>query len=376
MYDCIVVGGGIVGTSTAYHLVRAGVDTLLVDRRDDGRATTAGAGIVSPATSGHGYPDAWFAFGAAAASYYERLDARLREAVDDETGYAPCDLLTVAVDEDELAPFEAKLDDVRERQRRLGTPAEGTLEPLTPDEATAAHPALGDVRRAFRYTDAARLDGEAFTDALRRAATAHGLHLERADAETIRIEDGAVTGVVTDAATHEATNVVVAGGAWSAAFGAQLGVEIPVEPRRGQLVHLDAGTATADWPIVTAFHDHYLVPWGDGRVVAGATREAGSGLDPRRTAAGVRDVLDEALRVAPDLGDATLVETRVGLRPISADRLPVLGPVPDVDGAYLATGHGATGLTLGPYSGKVVAEAVRGASPSSDLTPFGVRRFA
>lgn len=64
--------------------------------------------------------------------------------------------------------------------------------------------------------------------------------------------------------------------------------------------------------------------------------------------------------MAPGVSDATLAEVRVGLRPVSADGLPVLGGVPGVDGAFLATGHGATGLTLGPYSGKVVAEAVSG----------------
>ena len=72
MYDVIVVGGGIVGMSTAYHLVWAGAKTLLIDREDRGRATDAGAGILSPETNSRD-PDAWFDFAVAAVGYYPTL---------------------------------------------------------------------------------------------------------------------------------------------------------------------------------------------------------------------------------------------------------------------------------------------------------------
>jgi D-amino-acid dehydrogenase len=119
-----------------------------------------------------------------------------------------------------------------------------------------------------------------------------------------------------------------------------------------------------------------MVPWPDHRVVAGATRETGSGFRPHTTAAGVREVLSEALRVAPGLAAADIRDIRVGLRPYSADTMPVLGPVPGVRGIVLATGHGPTGLTLGPYSGKVVADVVLGAQPTVDISAFYVTRFA
>src|SRR5262249_30516340 len=118
-----------------------------------------------------------------------------------------------------------------------------------------------------------------------------------------------------------------------------------------------------------------LVPWPDARVAAGATRETGSGFDPRVTAAGVREVLQEALRVAPGLADWDLHEMRVGLRPLSRDGLPILGAVPGTEGAYLITGHGASGLQLGPYSGKVVADLMLGRPAEIDLAPFSVSRF-
>ena len=110
--------------------------------------------------------------------------------------------------------------------------------------------------------------------------------------------------------------------------------------------------------------------------VAGATRETGSSFAPHTTTTGVRAVLDEALRVAPGLAHAEVREIRVGLRPLTPDTLPVLGAVPDVRGVFLVTGHGPTGLTLGAYSGKMIAAQMLGKAPGTDLTPFSVARFS
>jgi D-amino-acid dehydrogenase len=149
-----------------------------------------------------------------------------------------------------------------------------------------------------------------------------------------------------------------------------------VTPQRGQLVHLGLrGTDTSRWPVVSAFHHHYLVAWPDSRVVAGATRETGSGFAPHTSAAGIREVLAEAIRVAPGLAPAEVREIRVGLRPLAADGLPVLGAVPGVPGVFLATGHGPSGLTLGPYSAMVVARQMLGEPPGTDLAPFSIERF-
>jgi D-amino-acid dehydrogenase len=197
-----------------------------------------------------------------------------------------------------------------------------------------------------------------------------------ASVDRLILEDRRVAGILVGGSGVSAPRVAITGGAWSEAFGEQLGARIPVAPQRGQIIHLrNAPTATADWPIVSAFRGHYMVPWPDSRVVVGATRETGRGFDPRLTAGGVREVLDEALRVAPGLREWEIHEMRVGLRPLSEDGLPVLGPVPGIDGVFLATGHGPTGLQLGPYSGKVTADLMLGRPAEIDLTPFGLSRF-
>jgi D-amino-acid dehydrogenase len=180
-----------------------------------------------------------------------------------------------------------------------------------------------------------------------------------------------------DGATLAAGAVLLAGGAWSAAQADALGFALPVFPQRGQILHLTLPDVnTAQWPIIEGFHSHYLLTFPGGRVVAGATRESNTGFDVRMTASGVSEALGEALRVAPGLGGATLHEVRVGLRPASPDGLPILGRAPGLENLYLATGHGPSGLQLGPYSGVLVADLALGRPAPLDLTPFAPERFA
>jgi D-amino-acid dehydrogenase len=150
------------------------------------------------------------------------------------------------------------------------------------------------------------------------------------------------------------------------------GVVVRVSPQRGQLAHFSLGSAdTGPWPVILpADSGHYLLAFDDSRVVAGATREPGAGFDYRVTAAGLAEVLAQALTLAPGLGAATYLETRVGFRPAGPDTRPLLGPVPGVAGLIVATGLGAEGLTMGPHAGAVAARAALGLDPGADLTPF------
>lgn len=376
--DAVVVGGGIVGAATAFHLAEAGVDTLLIDADHEGRATDAGAGIVSPPTSSRRADDDWFRFAVHAADHYPDLVARLETAGVERHGYRRSDLLSVAVDAADRRGFEADLERIESRAGEAEALSQSDFDELTPAEAESRCPALDDVHRALLVRNAAQVDGRTFTRALRRAGREFGLSTREATVEDLVVDGGTVTGVVADGDRIDCDRVVVAGGAWSIEFGDALGIDLPVEPMRGQIVHLDAGDwdpQTDEWPILTGYRGHYLVPWKNGRVVVGATREEGTGFDTRATTAGVREVLDEALTLAPGLADATFEEVRVGLRPSTPDGLPILGAVPGVEGAFVATGHGPTGLTIGPYSGKVVADLVRGESPEADLAAFDPERF-
>lgn len=375
-YDAVVVGGGLLGTALGYHLARDGARTLLIDRADTGRATDAGAGILSPETNSRD-PEAWFRLACEAVEYYPALIERLREDQDGDTGYARCGKLVVAVTDDEIEPFERARGIIFERRQRRGAPRPEDLHEISAAEARELFPALARPHGAIYSRVAARVDGRLLNRALMAAATRRGLTIRKGGVERLTIERGAVQGVVSEGEPIAADAVAIAGGAWSEAFGKQLGVHIAVEPQRGQIVHLGLrGTDTERWPMVSAFHHHYLVAWPDSRVVAGATRETGSGFAPHTTADGVRQVLAEAIRVAPGLAPAEIREIRVGLRPFTRDGIPVLGPIPGTAGAFLATGHGPTGLTLGAYSAMVVARQLLGQPAGTDLAPYSVARFA
>ena len=385
-WDLLVVGGGIVGASVAYHAARAGARVLVVDRDDPGRATSAGAGIVSPETDLH-HTEAYFELGRRAAEYYPTLlDGLPRRA-----GYQRCGMLVVAADETEERAFAAFAPRALERQRERQeiAPADAMRE-VQPEEARALFPPLAPVRRALWNPRGARVDGREITSALLDAAIGSGAQRLAGSVDRILVEPSGdsgdssreresgrrITGVIVDDDRHDAPLVIVAGGAWSPALASPLGLRVPVEPQRGQIAHLVLnGADSGPWPMVSGFHDHYLVAWPGGRVAVGATRETGSGFDPRSTATGVREVLDEALRLAPGLAAATLLEVRVGLRPLAADGLPILGPVPGYRGLWLATGHGPSGLTLGPLSGKLVAEAALSGEWPAWLEAFRVDRF-
>jgi D-amino-acid dehydrogenase len=367
-YDVVVVGGGVVGATAAYRCVARGARTLLVDARHPGRATDAGAGIVSPETEIRD-GSANQVLAQAAAVFHPALVADL-EAEGCDTGYSRVGKLIVARDEREAEWLDAYLGILLD-PARPGRVPDG-IRRITVDEARDAFPHLGDVTAAAWSDHAARLDGRLFAAALLDVATRRGLATSHAPVERIeRYARGArgVTGVVVDGRTIATRLVIVAGGAWSPALAGQLGVTLDIAPQRGQIVHLAVDDpASARWPVVNPLAEHYLVAF-PGRVVVGATRESGVGFDARTTASGVARVLDDALSVAPGLADATVLEVRVGLRPVAARGYPYLGELPDVPGCFVATGHGPSGLTYGPWSGAVVADAALGEA-SADLAPF------
>jgi D-amino-acid dehydrogenase len=336
--------------------VRAGVKTLLVDRADPGRATDAGAGILSTATNTED-PDPTERFEACAAAYYPVLVEHLRGDGASDPGYGVCGALTVAVDDDEVAHF----DQVRTGLRRWRAAKDHGFAEIGPDDAKALFPALAQVKGAIHCGRGARVDGRLLAAALLRAAGQRGLAVRHAAVEEVLVKNGAVVGIRSAGERIACGHAVIAAGAWSKELGRRLDVDVPVEPQRGQIIHLALPAVdTSAWPIVLAFRGHYMVPWDGGRVAVGATRETGSGFRPHATAAGVAQVLAEALRVAPGLAEATIREIRVGLRPASRDGLPILGPVRGLANLLLATGHGSIGLQLGPYSGKVVAGIIAG----------------
>lgn len=372
MSKVIVVGGGVVGASAAYHLARNGIATVLIDRRDQGHATRAGAGIIAPGTSQRPLP-AFYPFAAVAVRHYPELIASLAEVGQTATGYDVVGELILAFDDDEAERLDGLLPLFRSRQEE-GMPNLGAVTMIDDAQARALFPPLGKISSAIHVPEAARVDGDRLRDGLVAGAEHFGARVISGAARFLMTR-GSVTGVEVDGAAIAADAVVVASGAWTNRLLEPLGLSLAVEPQRGQILHLSLPEVdTSPWAILGGFSDQYMLTFGPNRIVAGATREQGSGFDVRMTAGGVKSVVDQALKVAPSLTGATVDEVRVGLRPLSADGLPFLGRAPGFENVIIATGHGPSGLQLGPYSGQVAAQLVLSQPVEADLGPFAVDR--
>ena len=373
----IIVGAGITGAACAYTASGLGAEVILVEAERPGRATAAGAGIICPWTSAVDDP-AWYDFARTAAREYPALIADLADRGETDVSYRRVGALLLAgtADQPEQArqPGQAdQLEQARQRiaARRAEAPEIGEVTLLDGRQAQELFPPLRPGAAAVHIAGAARVDGRRLAAALVRAAARQGATI-RTGAATLGCRAGRVTGVSVDGDLVEADAVVAAAGTWTAGFAAPAGVTVPVVPQRGQIVHIGLdGADTSRWPVVLpSATGHYLLAFDGSRVVAGATREAGSGYDVRVTPGGLAEVLANALSVAPGLSQGTLLETRVGLRPVGPDIRPLLGPVRGVDGLVVATGLGATGLTMGPLAGAVAARVALGLPPGVDLGPF------
>jgi D-amino-acid dehydrogenase len=364
----IVIGAGVLGASTAWHLARDGAQVTIVDQSHDGRATAAGAGIISPWASHSAVDPDWYRLADRGAGYYPQLVRDI--AADPETlSYRKVGALWVSSDRTELDAIM-----VRAQAHAAETPAAGSVQLIAPEQARAHFPPLRADLSAVLITGGARVDGRLLAAALLHAAQRHGAALQRGAAALV-VAGGRVRGVRLADATLEADVVVAAAGAWAPVLLAPLGVALPVEPQRGQITHLRLpGIDTSRWAVVNPPGSHYLVSFDDSRVVVGATRETGSGFDYRVTAAGQAEVLNAALAVAPGLAAATLIETRIGFRPLARDNRPILGLAPGVAGLVIGNGLGATGLTIGPYAGSLLAALALGRTPEVDLRPYALPR--
>ncbi|WP_423798008.1 D-amino-acid transaminase [Neobacillus sp. SAB-20_R2A] len=364
----IVIGTGIVGASAAYHMVKNNLEVIMIDKKQEGKATTAGAGIVCPWIRDI-ESETWYHLARKAYASYPDLISALQKDGEDEVGYKKVGAMRVSTDPGKMDEVEKRLKNNREH-----TPEIGDILRLNGAQAREVFPALNENLEAVYVSGGARVDGALLRDALIRAAVRNGAEFVEGEAELI-YENRKVIGVTVGKETIFADKVLITSGAWAPELLEPFGIHLNVNPQRGQIAHIRLHEQdTSNWPIIIPESGHYLVPFDDGRIVAGATRETGSDFDYRLTAGGVNEVLTEALTVAPGLEDGTLEEVRIGFRPMGPDLLPIVGAVDTLEGVVLATGLGKSGLTFGPYVGLLAAAMIQDEEIELDLTPYRTSR--
>ncbi|MBM7587908.1 D-amino-acid dehydrogenase [Bacillus pakistanensis] len=362
----IVVGAGILGASTAYHLAKSGVDVTLVDRKDSGQATDAAAGIVCPWLSQR-RNKAWYQLAKGGAKYYPSLIKELEADGEINTGYNRVGAISLHTD-------KKKLDKMMERalKRREDAPEIGEITRLSVEETKLLFPPLSAEYSSVYVSGAARVNGRALRQSLVHAAKKNGAAFLQGDAKLL-YEGNLLTGIKIGEEELLADGVIVTAGVWSKELLKPLGIDFLVSSQKAQIVHLEIPNSdTSKWPVVMPPNDQYLLAFENSRIVVGATHENDVGLDNRVTAGGLHEILDKALAIAPGLENSTMIETRVGFRPFTPGFLPVFGKIPNVEGLFVANGLGASGLTVGPYLGSELAKLVLGLPGEIDPIDYDV----
>lgn len=367
MERVIVVGAGILGAATAYHLAKKGAEVTVVDRKDPGQATEAAAGIICPWLSQR-RNKAWYALAKNGAASYLSYIRMLEEDGEHDTGYKKVGAISLHTDEKKLNGMEE-----RARKRREDAQEIGEIQQLTEEETKKAFSFIDERFRSVHVAGAARVNGRALRDAFIRGAKKHGATFIEGSA-SLHAENNQMTGVQVGENIFNAETVVVAAGAWARELVEPLGVRLQIGGQKAQIAHLKTEKKTANWPVVMPPNNQYMLAFDEGEIVVGATYEDGQG-DLDVTVGGLHEIFDKALDIAPELKQAAFLEARVGFRPFTPNFMPVIGEVPNIKGLLLANGLGSSGLTVGPYLGEQLAKLALGEEITLDLRPYAIEQI-
>jgi glycine oxidase len=364
--DIIIVGAGVVGCSVAYHLALMGVKGILVLDRGQigGEASGAAAGMLAPQCEAAG-PGPFLDLCLAARRYYERLAPELKERTRIDIEYLRWGILYLLDNEGGQAA-EGRYG----WQRGLGL----NVERLTPEEVLKLEPGLTkEVGGALFFPDDHHVNNTELVRALAQASRSHGVRIVEGCTVSGFIYDGdRVAGIRTPDESYTAGHIVLCTGAWSRQLGVLLGRRIPVEPARGQMLYAELRDPPLRHPVWGK--GGYLVPRLNGGLIVGSTVEY-VGFEKSVTLNGIRQLSELALALLPGLAEQPFTRAWAGLRPHARDGFPIIGPLADLDGLFIATGHFRNGILLGPLTGRLVSELILGEKLSFPLEAFSPKRF-
>jgi glycine oxidase len=348
-WDVAIIGGGIIGLSLALGLRKGGFTVLIVERNEPGReASHAAAGMLAqcdPHT-----PEKLRSLSMASFQLYPEFVHEL----EDESGQ--------------------RVDLRREGSIILdgdGTSLCRDSQALTQPQLAKLEPCLAASAARGEFWPEASVDPRALTAAALKAAKHRLIEIASgAPVVEVQVAQGKASGVKT-AKTHFPSAVVVnCAGAWAGQIAGA--PSFPTRPVKGQMLSVIAPRRDFLHHVVRG-PGAYLVPRSDGRILVGATQEE-AGFDKRTDASTIQCLHQAAANLAPELGQARMLEAWAGLRPGTPDKLPILGAT-SLSGYFVATGHFRDGILLTPVTALVMTQVLRGAKPEFDISDFSAARF-
>jgi D-amino-acid dehydrogenase len=402
----LIVGGGVVGLSTAYCAARKGLDVTVVDgSATEGDGCSFGnAGMVVPShvvplaapgmvalglrfmwspespfyvrprLSRDLFDWAWRFWRASTEDHVARAAPLLRDlslasraifedwsgAWDDDFGLARRGLLMLC----KTAHGLDEEADLARRATALGVPARV----LSPAEAAAMEPGMKlDVRGGVYFPLDCHLAPDRFMAALRREAERRGVAFVRAEVTGWRAARGRIDAVCTAEGDQAADQYVVSAGTWSTSLARGLGLRLPMQAGKGLSLTLPRPRRLPVHCAILSEARVAVTPMGDALRFAGTMELCG--IDRTVSPARVRGLVRSVPRYLPDFTDADFagVSAWSGLRPCSPDGLPYLGRSSRYSNLLIGTGHAMVGVSLGPITGRLLAEILSGEPPSIDV---------
>ena len=364
--EMAVLGAGSAGCAVAYYLAREGVSVTLIERTAVGSGASGYAlGVLNPLV-GTGIPGPAQPLAEAAFAMHKEL----WPALEDETGLS---VQASARPHLDLCLTPGDVLERREAMKRWARLESFTARWLEPREVHDLEPrTTQELLGAVLVEDVGVLDSYRFTLALSKASETQGATFLRDEVVGLRTTGSRITGVTLANAAVECDAAVIALGPWSGEAAGWLGLPMVVEPLKGQILHLEALDPPLTYHIGGACS---IVQKADGMVWVGSTEEsAGFDLQPTPQA---RDLLTrQAAMMVPGVATVNVVSQTACLRPVTADRLPVLGRAPGWENIYVATGAEKKGILYSPAIGQAVADLVIRGETSLPITPFSPERFS
>jgi sarcosine oxidase subunit beta len=364
--NVVVVGGGAVGTSIAFHLAEAGVDVCLLERESlsSGSTSRAAGGFRTQFSDPLN-----IAIGLRAVEAFSRFSERPGGDIDfRQVGY-----LFLLDRSEDVAVFEASVA----VQNELGVPSRL----LEPAEALELSPLAG-IEGVLAATFCP-LDGHASPEAVAQVyaagARAHGANvLTGCEAVSVDVDAGDVRRVVTTDGAIEAGVVVCAAGVWSPALARTAGVELPVEPIYREVVTTGPAPGLPERiPLTVDFTTgFYFHREGPGLLIGMADRAQQPGFDAPTDPAWLEHVTEVAARRAPSFLELGVAHGWKGYYEVTPDHNGLVGEVADVRRFLYATGFSGHGFMQSPAVGEIVRDLVLGREPFVDVSPLSAERFA
>ncbi|MDH5507869.1 MAG: FAD-binding oxidoreductase [Anaerolineae bacterium] len=364
----VIIGGGVMGASTAYHLAARGQKDIVLLEKEE----FFGQGATGRCAGGVRYQFATevnIQLSLASLPMLERFEQEIGQAID----YRQCGYLFMLNNPDDIATFKRNVA----LQHRLGIATEW----LDGDEVRRRLPLmrLDDILAATFYQKDGTVDPNGVVMGYVNQAQKLGVRaLAGVEVTAIDTRSGKVTGVQTNQGRIAAPQVVNAAGPWAGLIGKMAAVDIPITPvRRQMLTTTPLPQVPADFPFVIDFAQSlYFHREGEGLLTGMSNQAEKPGFDQRVDPDFELVNLEAAARRLPLLEKAGLASHWAGLYEVSPDAHPIYGTTP-IDGFYLVGGFSGHGFMHGPISGKLLSEIILdGQAKTVDVSMLDLARFS